>query len=481
MKPNLHDLYKSHTGKLSDKWELYLSEFDNNFQRFRDAEINLFEIGVQNGGSLEIWAKYFPKAKHIIGCDIDETCKELEFSDPRISLIIGNANSDEVEDRLRNSISSLDIVIDDGSHKSSDIIKSFSRYIKYQNYNGLYIIEDLHASYWDEYEGGLHYPYSAISFLKRLVDLVNYEHWTNEQRRTEFLEPYINGLNLDLRDHDLCKIHSIEFINSLCIIQIKPHQQNLLGHRIVMGSDGLIFPEIKYSEGNQSTAKPLENNNYDSLDVFSLIRENEKLQSKVGSQLEEIQQLNIKIEQSKNLFEKRITEENIQKRQLEEEVRNYKQIIEKNRTDLRDKENQIKKFNDVILGKEKIIAQMNHKLEEREQVIKEIKTEMINERNFVQELRANVNIKENKIAELNSYINQREQKTNQLQIDLVSKSEKINNLKNKLIQQNEDIEFFKSYIFNLQQEILSYTTSTSWRFTRPLRKISKLFKRNKNA
>jgi len=480
MIPNLHDLYKNHTGKISDKWELYISEFDNIFLRFRDAEINLFEIGVQNGGSLEIWAKYFPKAKRIIGCDIDETCKDLEFSDPRISVIIGDANSDEVEDHLSRSISGLDIVIDDGSHKSSDIIRSFSRYIKYLNFNGLYIIEDLHTSYWDEYEGGLHNPYSAISFLKRMVDLANYEHWTNDQRRKEFLEPYINEFNLNLRDHDLCKIHSIEFVNSLCIIQIKSHQQNLLGKRIVVGRDGLVFPEIKDSEGKQASEKPLTNNNFDNLDVFSLIKENEKLESEVKGQLDVIQQLNIKIEQSKNLFEKRINKENILKRQLEE-VKNYKQIIEQIRTDLLDQENQINKVNDVLLEKEKIIAQMNKKLEEREQVIRGLNTELINERNFVEELRANLKKKENKIAELNIHNNQREQKTNQLNNDLVRKSEIINDLRNKFLQQNKDIEFYKSYIFNLQQEILSYTTSTSWRFTRPLRKITKLFKRNKNA
>ena len=348
MNPNLYDLYKSHNGKISDKWELYISEFEHIFQRFRDAEINLFEIGVQNGGSLEIWAKYFPKAERIIGCDIDETCKNLEFSDPRISVIIGNANSDEVEDRLSRSISGLDIVIDDGSHKSSDIIKSFSRYIKYQNLNGLYIIEDLHTSYWNEYEGGLHNPYSAVSFLKRIVDLANYEHWANDQRRTEFLEPYITEFNLNLRDHDLCKIHSIEFVNSLCIIQIKPHQQNLLGNRMVVGSDGDVFPVIKDFEGKQAPEKPLENNNYDNLGVFSLIKENEKLQYEVGRQLEAIQQLNIKIDQSKNLFEKRISEEHIQKHQLEDEIKNNKQIIEQIRTDLLNQKKQIEKLKEIL-------------------------------------------------------------------------------------------------------------------------------------
>jgi hypothetical protein len=67
------------------------------FSVYRDQQIRLLEIGVQNGGPLEIWAKYFLKAEKIVGCDIDQNCGRLQFADPRIKIVIGDVNSDDSE------------------------------------------------------------------------------------------------------------------------------------------------------------------------------------------------------------------------------------------------------------------------------------------------------------------------------------------------------------------------------------------------
>ena len=49
------------------------------FESMMDQPINLLEIGVRNGGSLELWAEYFNKAVNIVGCDIDEACAAPEL------------------------------------------------------------------------------------------------------------------------------------------------------------------------------------------------------------------------------------------------------------------------------------------------------------------------------------------------------------------------------------------------------------------
>jgi len=72
MKKTLKQLFLEHQGKVSDKWSLYLDEWDRFFKPYRDQSINLLEIGIQNGGSLEIWSRYFPKAGKLVGCDIDK-------------------------------------------------------------------------------------------------------------------------------------------------------------------------------------------------------------------------------------------------------------------------------------------------------------------------------------------------------------------------------------------------------------------------
>ena len=86
MDKTLRQLFELHNGKLFDKWSLYLDEWDSIYGPYRNQPIQILEIGIQNGGSLEIWAKYFQKAKKIIGCDIDHKCEQLRFDDTRIGM-----------------------------------------------------------------------------------------------------------------------------------------------------------------------------------------------------------------------------------------------------------------------------------------------------------------------------------------------------------------------------------------------------------
>ena len=96
----LLNLYKSHTSKVSDKWSLYLREYDRIFAPYRNQTISLLEIGVQNGGSLEIWSEYFPNAVKFVGCDINPNCAQLLFEDPRITVIVGDATTPETQTKV---------------------------------------------------------------------------------------------------------------------------------------------------------------------------------------------------------------------------------------------------------------------------------------------------------------------------------------------------------------------------------------------
>ena len=95
---SLMQIYQEHNQKVSDKWSLYLKEYDSLFQTYRDQSISLLEIGIQNGGSLEIYDKYFEFAKVIIGCDIDASCKTLNYDSDKIKVIVGNANSQNIKE-----------------------------------------------------------------------------------------------------------------------------------------------------------------------------------------------------------------------------------------------------------------------------------------------------------------------------------------------------------------------------------------------
>ena len=240
---SISEIFAEHQGKLVDKWSLYINEMDHLFSKYRTKSINLLEIGIQNGGSLEIWSKYFPNAKHIVGCDIDPKCAELSFEDRRISVIVGDANLSEKQ--VFEIAGSYDVIIDDGSHKSGDILKSFSLYFESLNEGGSYIIEDLHCSYWSDFEGGLYDAYSSMSFLKRLADVINYEHWRFDKPPEFFLKDFCAKYNFNIETHVLEEIHSIEFMNSLCIIRKSSKENNKLGQRHVEGIEEIVTKNQK--------------------------------------------------------------------------------------------------------------------------------------------------------------------------------------------------------------------------------------------
>src|SRR5450759_1724101 len=165
----LHQLYAEHTGKVSDKWYLYLTEFDRLLNDYREKSVRLLEIGIQNGGSLDIWSKYFSSAEALIGCDINPDCAHLSYDDSLIGVVVGDANTPDVCQRIFQRSPQFDIIIDDGSHWSSDIIKSFALYFPRIADGGIFIAEDLHCGYWESFQGGLFDPYSSITFFKRLA------------------------------------------------------------------------------------------------------------------------------------------------------------------------------------------------------------------------------------------------------------------------------------------------------------------------
>lgn len=139
--PTLAELYAAHRGKVSDKWSSYLPNYDRLFAHLRDRPIRLMEIGVQNGGSLEIWGKYFthPNSK-ILGVDVNRECFNLRYTDTRIWVAHGDATKE-----LDYIKTEYDIIIDDGSHKPEDQMQSFDSWWPQIKDGGIYVVEDLHC------------------------------------------------------------------------------------------------------------------------------------------------------------------------------------------------------------------------------------------------------------------------------------------------------------------------------------------------
>ncbi|WP_431226293.1 class I SAM-dependent methyltransferase [Burkholderia contaminans] len=242
-------LYETHEGKVSDKWSHYIHVYDDIFGVIRDSVESLLEIGVQNGGSLEIWAKYFSGATCIVGCDVNEKCGNLIFDDPRISVVVGDINDENSRIAIKKQSERFDVIIDDGSHRSGDVIKSFARYFSMLRDGGVYIVEDLHCSYWPDFEGGLFLRSSAISFFKILIDIVNRNDWGGDESMLCLLDNFAKIHGVDFRVSNLKEIRSIEFHDSMCVIRRAPESTNILGRRIIAGKHAPVVPDLLQVNG----------------------------------------------------------------------------------------------------------------------------------------------------------------------------------------------------------------------------------------
>jgi len=244
------DLYAAHRGKVSDKWESYLPVYDEAFRAFRDKPVDLLEIGIQNGGSLEVYARYFPRFNKIVGCDIDPKCAGLTY-DSGIEVIVGDCNDAVTRHRITTLAPAFDIIIDDGSHTSSDIITTFLKYFSLLKSGGVFLIEDMHASYWQRWQGGLFHPESSIAFFKALIDVVNAEHWGISEGVAEFLAVNFSGYLPLIRPAMFAEIGSISFHNSVCVVRkTEAGKTNGLGRRIVKGVEASVAERIKLGDNS---------------------------------------------------------------------------------------------------------------------------------------------------------------------------------------------------------------------------------------
>ena len=106
----------------------------------------LLEIGIMGGASLRMWSEYYPDAE-IVGIDIFDK-SDLNLPE-NVSVIHGDATNHHVLQPL----GEFDIIVDDGSHLTSDQQVSFLWLFYNQlSDNGVYILEDLHTSL-PEYPG----------------------------------------------------------------------------------------------------------------------------------------------------------------------------------------------------------------------------------------------------------------------------------------------------------------------------------------
>ncbi len=166
--------FLTHDGYPIDKWAHYFPIYDRHFSWYANKSLTFLEIGVARGGSLQMWQRFFGPLAKIVGIDIRERSKSYEA--PGTLVRIGDQADEQFLQSLIDEFGVPDIVLDDGSHQMEHIAKTFNFLYPRLPKNGVYMVEDLHTAYWDEFGGGVSKPETFINLSKEYIDRLNADH-----------------------------------------------------------------------------------------------------------------------------------------------------------------------------------------------------------------------------------------------------------------------------------------------------------------
>ena len=186
--------------KKSYKLKKYFEVYDEIFQNYVNKKITFVEIGVLDGGSLEMWRNFFGEDARIIGIDLNPNCKKFEKKG--IEIHIGDQGDPNFWSKFFKEVGKVDVILDDGSHKNEHQIITTINAASNINDGGILVFEDTCTSYWPKF--GNPHKFSFINFSKKIIDDINFTY------------PELPNFKLSLNDH----IFSIRYFESFCIFYI---------------------------------------------------------------------------------------------------------------------------------------------------------------------------------------------------------------------------------------------------------------------
>lgn len=215
----LKEIWDEGLGGRCAKWDHYFEIYERYLAPFKGKNITYLEIGVQEGGSLDMIKTYYGDTVRTVGIDIDSKC--LESTNRGHEIFIGDQSNKEFLTSIADKVGNFDIIIDDGGHTSNQQIASFNCLFPRLNYGGVYIVEDLHCSqYWPGYQDsdlGINF----LDYAKGLADKLSLYHmqvdWFHHRYNT--LREHRSTNHIKFKNFAVNDIFSIAFFDSMIVIE----------------------------------------------------------------------------------------------------------------------------------------------------------------------------------------------------------------------------------------------------------------------
>jgi len=218
------DWFYNHKHKMKCyKWIHYFEIYEKHFSRFLDKEnVRVLEIGVYNGGSLEMWDYYFDGKATVVGLDINPDCLDLQknFND-NVIIELGDQAKPPFWEDFKERHEPFDIIIDDGGHWMNQQEVTFDQMFDHLKEDGVFLVEDTHTSYFENFGGGIKKENTFIEKSKDLIDSLHVHFFKKGN-------PEIgNPKRIDFHS----KTKSISFYDSVVVFekgkQILPEAKNI--------------------------------------------------------------------------------------------------------------------------------------------------------------------------------------------------------------------------------------------------------------
>jgi hypothetical protein len=123
------------------------------------------EVGIYSWGSLGMWKAYFGPNCRVYGVDIEEACKVYEGDG--VEVFIGDQEDRSFWRSFKEKVPNLDIIVDDGGHKTAQQITTLEELLPHLRPGGVYLCEDVHHTFNDFnfYINGLSSRLNACSIV----------------------------------------------------------------------------------------------------------------------------------------------------------------------------------------------------------------------------------------------------------------------------------------------------------------------------
>jgi hypothetical protein len=167
------------------KWNVALEAYQRHFGSFATKDSKLLEIGVQSGGSINMYHSVLPKTFYY-GMDINHKCEA--FKDPGSIIYFGDQGNEDTWLNFFNMITPmLDMCIDDGGRQAQQMLVTLRKVLPHMNKGGFFLTEDIRGQNQDYLQQFFH---PAAEYLSSFLSL------SGSRLESVHIYPFVLGVQM---------------------------------------------------------------------------------------------------------------------------------------------------------------------------------------------------------------------------------------------------------------------------------------------